>query len=166
MRVAAWSLLPLTASTGGQGVTALGNIVSDNFFAVLGVHPALGRFFAPDETRPGAGAPVAVVSHAFWQRQLDGDRAAIGRKILVNGVPLTVIGVTPPRFAGLYPALRTDVWVSLALQRQLRPGGLLDNTGSAWLELFGRLAPNATREDAQAELAALTRQAAPAAGSA
>ena len=157
--VAALGMVQVTVSTGAEGVSSLGNIVSGNFFDVLGVRPALGRFFAGDEVRVPDAYPVVVLSHGFWQRRFAGDSAVVGRSITVNGQPFTVIGVAPPRFAGIYPVLRTDVWAPLMMQRTLRPGGdLLHDPGAGWLTLFGRLAPGAERAAARGELADLTRQ--------
>jgi predicted permease len=158
MNLAAWSMVQLTMSTGGEGVTALGNIVSGNYFDVLGVRPALGRFFVGDEIRVRDTYPVVVVSYGFWERQLAGDSAAIGRTILVNGSRFTVVGVAPKHFTGIYPVLRTDAWTPLMLQSQLRVRANLDSPGSAWLEMFGRLAPGVSRDEARTELAALTKQ--------
>lgn len=157
--VAAWSLLPMTVSTGAQGVSALGNIVSGNYFDVLGVRPALGRFFQGDEGRVKDTYPVVVISHEFWNRQFGGDSAVVGRQILLNGQSFTVIGVAAPRFSGLYPVLRTDAWVPLMMQRTVRRGGdLLASTGAAWLEMFGRVAPGVSPAIAQSELSALTKR--------
>jgi predicted permease len=156
--IVAWSMLRLTVSNGGQGVTSLGNIVSGEYFDVVGARPALGRFFAGDERTVPDAHPVVVVSHAFWQRELGGDSSIVGRTVLVNGSRFTVIGVTEPRFTGLFPVLRTDVWVPLMMQRAVRPRGDLPNPQGAWLELFGRLAPGVTPAEGQAELSALTRQ--------
>lgn len=156
--VAAWSAIPLTVSTGGEAVAPLANIVSGNYFDVLGVRPALGRFFTGDEIRVPDTYPVVVISHDFWQRRFAADSAAIGRTILVNGSRFTIIGVTPPRFTGLYPMLRTDVWAPLMMLAQLRAQGRLEDPGSAWLELVGRVTPGHSRADAQSELATLTRQ--------
>jgi hypothetical protein len=141
MNVAAWSMLPLTMSAGGDAINGLGNIVSGNYFDVLGVKPALGRFFAGDETRMPSTHPVVVVSHGFWRRHLDGDSAVVGKTVLVNGSKFVVVGVTPEGFAGIYSVLRTDAWVPLMMQRELRQRGDLASDGSAWLELFGRIAP-------------------------
>lgn len=164
--VAAWSILPMTVSAGGQGVSALGNIVSGNYFDVLGVRPALGRFFQGDERSVVGQYPVAVISHNFWQRQFAGDSTIVGRSILINGVSFTIIGVTPNRFSGLYPVLRTDAWVPIMMQPQVRSGRELLTAGAAWLEMFGRVADGATLAQANVEIAALTRQRAtnPAAG--
>ncbi len=158
MNLAAWSMVQLTMSTGGEGVAALGNIVSGNYFDVLGVRPAIGRFFSGDETRVPDTYPVVVVSHGFWERQLAGDSGAVGRTLLVNGARFTVVGVAPEHFSGIYPVLRTDVWAPLMMQGQLRAGGSLDRPGSAWLELFGRLAPGVSRDEARVEIAALSNQ--------
>ncbi|MEP7344030.1 MAG: ABC transporter permease [Gemmatimonadaceae bacterium] len=155
--VAAWTMVPLTISTGGEGIASLGNIVSGNYFRVLGVRPALGRFFVAEEDSTQGTHPVVVVGHAFWQSRLNGDSAVVGRTISLNGHPFTVIGVAPPRFQGIYAPLKTDAWVPLMMQQVLRPGGDLTRPGNAWLEMFGRLRDGATREGAQAELAALTR---------
>jgi len=158
MNLAAWSMVQLTMSTGGEGVAALGNIVSGNYFDVLGVRPAIGRFFTGDETRVPDMYPVVVVSHGFWERQLAGDSGVVGRTLLVNGARFTVVGVAPEHFSGIYPVLRTDVWAPLMMQGQLRAHGSLDSPGSAWLELFGRLAPGVSRSEARVEIAALSKQ--------
>ncbi|MBK9411700.1 MAG: ABC transporter permease [Gemmatimonadetes bacterium] len=83
--VAAWGMLSLTLSTGGEGVSTLGNIVSGNYFSVLGVRPALGRFFAEDEDRTPLTHPVVVIAHALWRDRFAGDSAILGRTIRING---------------------------------------------------------------------------------
>ena len=156
--IAAWSMVNLTVSTGGEGVAGLGNIVSGNYFKVLGVTPALGRFFSVEEGSVRGANPVVVLSHGFWLRRFGGDSSIVGRPVLVNGRSYTVIGVTPAGFSGLYPMLRTDAFVPLMMQEHLRPGGRLDSQGSAWLELFGRMAPGVTQKVAGEELASITKQ--------
>lgn len=157
--LAAWGMMLLNASTGGQGIAGLGNAVSGNYFSVLGVTPALGTFFTGTDDVALGREPVAVVSHAFWQRHLGGDSAVVGKTFRVNGRVLTILGVAPPRFTGVYPALRTDIWVPLALRAQLRGNeSNLDNAGSSWMQLVGRLAPGVAAEQARQELSALTAQ--------
>lgn len=151
---AAWGRVALTIAAGGQGTAVLGNMVSGNYFEVLGVGPALGRFFADDEDRTPRSHPVIVVSHAFWSSRLGGEHAAIGRTVMVNGNPFTVIGVAPEKFHGIYTGLRTDAWVPLMMQPQLRPRSNLSN--ASWLWLFGRLRNGSDRDEAQRELTALT----------
>ena len=153
--LAAWSKVDLTIATGGEGIAVYGNIVSGNFFSVLGTRPALGRFFTPDEDRTPLASPVIVVSHSFWETHLGGDSSVVGRPITVNGHPFTVIGVAPPGFRGIFTPLKTEAWVPLMMQAQVKPNR--DLTGaSQWLWMFGRLAPGETRETARRELAALT----------
>lgn len=90
-----------------------GVYASASYFSVLGVRPALGRFYAPEEDRLGSGAPVAVVSHAFWQNQLGGDAAAIGRTIAIGRDVYTIVGVAGRAFTGL-DVQAADVWIPLA----------------------------------------------------
>src|SRR4029079_8126060 len=80
--------------------SVVGELVTGNYFRVLGTAPALGRTFLPEEDRRGSPAHVAVVSYRFWQNRLSGAPAAIGREIHLNGAPYVLIGVAPPRFHG------------------------------------------------------------------
>ena len=152
--VAAWSKASLSIAERGEGHAVDGNIVSGNYFAVLGVRPALGRFFLPDEDRTPMTHPVVIVSHGFWSMQLGGDSSVIGRPVTVNGHPYTVIGVTPEGFRGVFTPLKVDAWVPLMMQAQLRPGRDLDE--AIWLWMFGRLADGVQKETARAELETLT----------
>jgi len=154
--VAAWGMLSLTLSTGGEGVSILGNIVSGNYFSVLGVRPTLGRFFAEDEDRTPLTHPVVVIAHALWRDRFAGDSAILGRTIRINGHPLTVIGVAPPGFRGVFTPLKTELWVPMMMQARLRSGGDITNANAAWLQTFGRLRGGTSREVARAELARLT----------
>ena len=154
--VAAWTFVSLTVSTGAEGTAAFGTMVSNTYFSVLGVRPALGRFFTPGEREtPGTPADV-VLSHGFWQRQFGGDSSIVGRSMLVNGTPYTVIGVTPADFAGVYPVVRTDVWVPLTMAGELgEDPGILASAGSGWLTLVGRLRSGVSIEQARTDLAAI-----------
>jgi len=139
-----------------------GELVSGAYFDVLGVRPAFGRFFAPDEARLGAPAPVVVVSHAFWRTQLAANPAAVGRTILVAGRPLTVIGVAPQGFTGMIRGLAADVWLPLptgaALGLGVRSPRDLAERGARLLWTVGRLRPGVTREQAQEHMAVVARQ--------
>lgn len=158
--VAAWSMAPLLIGTGGEGVAAQGTLVSGNYFRALGVRPALGRFFTPDEDGAPGAHPVVVLSHGFWATRLAGDSGVIGRTVRLNGNAFTVVGVAPPRFGGVFALLRTDAWVPLAMQPVLRPGDDLTNPRPTWLQLFARVrrgaSPGADRDAAQGELSRLT----------
>ena len=157
--VAAWSAMQLTMSRGGQGASAYANIVSGSYFAVLGVHPELGRFFAArDDREPGAHAEL-VLGDGYWRRRFGADSSIIGRTVQVNGAPYTVIGIAPAAFSGVMPLVRTDAWVPLAMADQLGRGtGLLTNYHASWLMLFGRLKPGGTAAQAQGEAMATARQ--------
>lgn len=157
--VAAWSMLPMTISTGKEGIAAQGSIVTGNFFRVLGVRPALGRFFIADEDGAPSAHPVVVISHGFWAAQLGGDSSVIGRTVRLNGYAFTVVGVAPPEFRGPLGLLRTDAWVAMAMQPQLQPGAdLLTNPGPTWLQLVARVRSGVTRDGVQRELSRLTAQ--------
>lgn len=155
--LAVWGRVALSvSSTTTGGVAAFGNMVSANYFDVLGVRPAAGRFFAPGEDTTAGAGTLLVVSHAFWQTHLDGDAAAIGRTLRVNGHPFTLIGVAPAAFQGVFTGLRADAWVPVSTQPLLRPRS--DLVDSSWLWMFGRLAQGRSQEAAAAELSALTLQ--------
>ena len=149
----AWGRVTLTISARGQNATVYGNLVSGNYFDVLGVRPALGRFFAADEDRTPGAHPVIVVSHAFWSARLGSASDAVGSGLLVNGTPVTLIGVAPPAFRGVSTGLQVDAWAPITMQPVLRPRSNLTN--ASWLWLFGRLRPGVERDAARAELSAL-----------
>ncbi len=154
-RIVSWS-------HGGQGEIVYGQLVSSNFFQVLGVEPALGRFFPPDEDKGGAGAPTTVISYSFWQRQLGGDRSILGRVLFLNGASYTVIGVTPKNFTGVIIGSRHDFWTTLAMTPLLiRDRDRLGSDTSSWLFGVGRLKPGVSKNEAQADLTVLTRTAHP-----
>ena len=154
--VAAWSRVALSIERGGRGHAVSGNIVSGNYFTVLGVRPAAGRFFLPDEDAVPLAQPVVVVSYAFWVTELDRDPSAVGAPIMVNGRSYRLIGVAPERFRGVFTPLKIDAWVPLAMQPHVHPGRDLQDM--PWLRVFGRLAPGIAPAQARAELSALTTQ--------
>ncbi len=160
----AYSVTPFSLSTGGESERVFGEVVSGNYFSVLGVHPALGRSFLPEEDRtPGAHA-VAVVSHDLWQRRFSGDPALIGKTVHLNGYPFTIVGIAPAGFPGLFRGLVADLWVPLMMQAQALPGSHdLTERGNRSLFIMGRLKlgrlkPGATIEQAQARFQALAAQ--------
>ncbi|HKG92275.1 MAG TPA: ADOP family duplicated permease, partial [Gemmatimonadaceae bacterium] len=102
-------------------------LATGSYFELLGVRPAMGRLFGEEDDAPPAGAPVAVVSHAFWRRELGADPAALGRELRLDGGAYTLVGVTPPGFTGdeLAPA---DVWLPL----HAAMAGDTTSAGEAW----------------------------------
>jgi predicted permease len=117
-----------------------------NLFDVLGVRPALGRGFAPGEDERGRAA-VAVLSDGFWRRRFAGDRGIIGRVIDIDGAPTTVIGVMPPDFVFPAGSRSVDMWVPFTLPPVAR-----QNRGARFVDVYGRLAPGVTIEQAAAEM--------------
>jgi predicted permease len=133
---------------------ARGLFVSGEFFNVLGVEPHLGRVFAAADDHAGCGVPGAVVSYGFWQRQLGGDPAVIGRTVALNFRPVEVIGVTPPTFAGLEVGRSYDIAIPICSHEVLGSEQDWLRDGSTWwLTVMGRMAPNRSLEAVNAELA-------------
>ena len=111
-------------STGTRPQLVTGEAVTANYFAVLGVHPPLGRAFRDDEGAAPGGAPVAVVSHGLWQRQLGGRPEVVGATVKLSGLDYTVIGVAPAEFPGTVPGIPTDFWVPVTMIDRLQFTGV------------------------------------------
>jgi predicted permease len=149
----AFRMAPFTLGDPGRSERIFGLLVSGNYFSVLGMRPALGRFVRPDEaTRPGA-EPVVVISHDFWQTRFGGASDVVGRTLRVNDRQLTIIGVTPERFQGTVLGLNFDLWVPATLAPALQGGSreLEDRTMRGY-NVMGRLPSNIPLAQAQAEL--------------
>ena len=137
-----------------------GMLVSGNFFRALGVEPAVGRGFRPDEDEAPGRDAVVVLSWDFWQREFAGAGSAVGRVVRLNGKEFTIIGVAPETFTGLYIFDRPDFYVPLAMARVLSPGAEKDffaDRDDRILSVRGRLASGATLRQAQNELAVVAR---------
>src|SRR5579864_5069836 len=146
-------------SPGVQPQMRLGFLVSDNFFRSLEVQPALGRAFLPEEGQvPGRDA-IAVLSYDFWQTQFGSDRGVIGRTIRLNGIDFTVIGVTPEDFTGVNLVIRPALYAPLAMKQRLSaaPKDPLEDRANRALQVKGRLKSGVSREQAQAELIAISQ---------
>src|ERR1700730_9455833 len=140
-------------SMGGGPKPAAAEIVSGTYFSVLGVSPALGRVLGPgDDVTPGAN-PVVVLSYDFWKTQLASAPDVVGRKMLVNQHPMTVIGVAAPAFRGIDVGEVPSLWIPAAMSAQAIPGfnDLLDRR-TRWMQVLGRLRPDVTLAQAQAGL--------------
>lgn len=135
----------------GRAERAFGGIVSGNYFSALGITAALGRVLTPeDDVNPGAH-PVIVLSHGYWQRRFNGDPSIVGRELMANNVPLTVIGVAQPGFIGSFLGLGTAGWMPMAMQPQMMGGDRLEQRGNGWFSIYARLRPGISRAQAQAE---------------
>jgi len=131
-----------------------GELVSGNYFDILGVKPVLGRGFSPEEDRTENTHPVVVLGHAIWQRRFNSDAAITGKKILINGYPFTIIGVAPVTFKGLNYGIQHDFWVPLMMQSKLngQTGWWVTNRIWNTLQLIGRLKPGVIVAQADADL--------------
>jgi predicted permease len=128
-------------------------IVSGNYFGVLGVRPALGRLLdESDDVLPDAH-PVVVVSHDYWKNRLGGRGDVVGRNVLVNGFPMTIIGVAAAGFRGVDWGEVPSLWIPTMMKKQATPDfDWLDDRRGRWLHVFGRLKPGVTARQAQAAL--------------
>ena len=133
-----------------------GQVVSSNYFDVLEVTPVLGRAFLPDEDKtPGANA-VVVLSHSLWQRRLASDPNIVGKTVQLNNRGYQVIGIAPETFVGTKFALSLDFWAPISMAEDLRRNpGILNERGSHWMNVVGRLKPGVSVEQASAEFNAI-----------
>lgn len=125
-------------------------IVSANYFRLLGIGAAAGRTFTPEDDRIPDKHPVAVISHDLWANRLGHDTALVGGTLTLNDRVYTVVGVMPPGFRGL--SFDTEVWIPAMMVSAIRPVDVLTNRGERWLGAVGRLKPGASRASAQADL--------------
>ena len=137
---------------------AWGALVSGNYFDVMGIRPAAGRFFtAKDDVTPGAH-PLAVLSYSNWQRRFAGDPSVIGKQVTINNTPITIIGVAPEGFIGSFFGVATAAWVPMAMQREMMGGDRLSQRGNGWFQSIVRLKPGVSAEQAQAEASSIMAQ--------
>ncbi|MFL6333869.1 MAG: ABC transporter permease [Pyrinomonadaceae bacterium] len=152
-------LAPMSLSRGGNNERVWGYLVTGNYFEVLGVAAARGRTFTPDEDRAALSAPVAVLSHACWQRRFGADPEVVGRDVLLNGRPFRVVGVMPEGFAGTEIIYTPEVWVPMTMQAWIEPGNeWLERRGTQNIFAVGRLKDGVTAGQAQASLNLLAEQ--------
>jgi predicted permease len=150
--------MPNRPDQSGQAQRGRAHLVSGNYFTVMGVSAMLGRTLTDADDR-SSSPPATVVSYGFWRQRLGADPAAIGTVVLLNGTAFTIVGVTPPEFFGERLRRAPDFWTPLAFQPQieLRPSALV-RSDTYWLNLIGRLAPGATRAQAQSAATPALRQ--------
>ena len=130
-------------------------IVSDNFFQVLGVQPEIGRLFRPGEEAPGAD-PVVLLSHDYWMNTLGGDPKVVGEKFTMNDKLHTIVGVLPP--LPVYPGTN-DIWMPAGACPFRAAPSFINSRTSRMPRIFARLAPGSSLEQANAELAVLSKRA-------
>jgi len=148
----------------GQGVRTAekvtGRMVSGNYFTLLGLQPAVGRLLSDSDDTAENSNPVAVLSYGFWQRRFALSPSVLGRDIRLNGFPFTVIGVAPAGFDGDVVGEQMALFVPLSMQPEIVRGRRWLNSGNeSWLTLIGRLMPNITLAQAEANLNIVFQQA-------
>jgi predicted permease len=149
----------LDARFDGQPESISGQLVSGDFFSLLGVHAAAGRLFTREDDKVPGGNPVAVLSYAYWKRRFAQDPSILGKSIILRGTPFTVIGVAPPVFGGVTPGFSPDVYVPFATEPVFHDGiTWLDKSSYHWLQILARLRAGVSRQQALAELSILQRQ--------
>ena len=136
--LAAFQLRSFGLGIDGENEHVFGEIVSGNYFPILGITPAHGRLLGPADDAPGA-PPAVVLSYAFWTTRFAGSPEAIGRTIRLNDQPFTIVGVAPEQFTGVLAPLAGDLWVPLATDRCCGPGSIPPraSTEAAFISLDG-----------------------------
>jgi len=153
--LAAFTQQTLRANIDGQDEQVSGQLVSGNYFSLLGVKPVIGRVLSPaDDSVPEKGGPdglVAVISYTYWTRRFGQSPAVVGKVIQARNKAVTIIGVTPPEFYGLFPGQE----VNISLPMMIVDAGMLAGKQNWWFRAVGRLKPGASVAQARAELDAI-----------
>src|SRR5438876_395368 len=148
-----------TLSVGDRAERASGAIVSANYFDALGVRPILGRGFRPEEGEGRKAHPVTVIGYRTWKDRYGGDPNIIGRTQYLNGVQHTIIGVAPEKFHGTFIGYSFSFWVPTSMQETFDTTGYkLEDRGARWIEGYAFLKPGVTRQQADAELHAISQR--------
>jgi predicted permease len=157
--LAAYSIQQFKFGDANEVEQIWGEAVSGNYFDVLGVPAQKGRTFFADEDLVSRRNPVAVVSHSLWQRRFNSDPDLAGKTITLNDQTLTVIGIAPPQYTGMFRGLASEIWIPMAMMPAVDRLGerALTSRGNRWMILVGRLKPETTLAQARARFDLLTR---------
>ena len=158
--VAAFTLAAAGLRSNEQTEFLFGEIVSGNYFSILGREAALGRTFLPEEDQTPDSHPVVVFGHSLWQRRFNADPNLVGRTVKFNGKELTVIGIMPPNCKSLLRGYVPDFWVPMMLNSIVKVSGddMLTNRADRPLYLIGRLKPGMSMKQAEVGLAVQAQQ--------
>ncbi len=161
--LAAWARIPLSLRRQGQLEQIPAEIVSGNFFAVLGLKASLGRLFTSSDDQTRGAHPLAVVSHRFWQQRLGSSPSVVGQTLDLNGHLFSIIGVAPATFQSI--ALdwgkQPELWLPMTMLEEAIPGAgrqLLEEPEARWLLAAGRLKDNVKRAQAESDIKRLAAQ--------
>jgi putative ABC transport system permease protein len=158
--VAGYTTAPINVSVDGPTEPSLqGQLVTGDYFSLLGVNPVIGRAIGPDDDRVPNGHPVAMLSYGYWERRFARDPSAIGRTIRLSAMPFTIVGVTPPEFFGVEIGIAPDIFLPLMMQPAVMPAfeNLLDNpiVSRTWVQAVARTKPGITPARAAAAMDAV-----------
>jgi predicted permease len=143
----------------GETERAEAELASGNYFQLLGVEPALGRVLQPEDERAPGAEPVVVLGYDYWRNRFAGDPKIVGEALLVNGHPMTVVGVAAPGFRGVSLGFQPDLYVPVTMKKQVTPSwDDLEDRRSRWVQVFARLEPGVAREAAEAEIGTLYKR--------
>ena len=147
-----------TDAEANAATRASGHLVTGNYFSLLGVRAARGRVLTPDDDKASA-VPAAVMSHRYWEQELNSDSSVVGKTLIINGTNFTVVGVTPREFFGARVRRPPDFWLPLSFHPQIElRESFLTEKEAYWLMLMGRLQPGVTMDQAQASVNHALRQ--------
>jgi hypothetical protein len=161
--IAAYSPMFAGVSRGDRGRLVLGEVVSGNYFTLLGVPAGLGRTLLPADDEPNAPRAI-VLSNRYWKREFGGQQDAIGQTLRIRGQQFTIVGVLDDRFTGMVPMLAPEVWVSTRYATDIEPVGIndmvpsptgtsiIDRRGQRWLFAKARLKPNVSVAEGRAAI--------------
>ena len=131
-------------------------LVSGNYFSVLGVRPALGRLFVPEDSATGGATPLVVLSYRYWTQQFASDPSVVNQGILVNGNSFTIIGVVQPGFNSVISGTIPDIFVPVTMKAQMTPEwDELEDRRSRWVSIVARLKPGMSSQQAEAGITSL-----------
>lgn len=151
-------LLPAHIGYGDQTQRVWAEMVSGNYFQALGLRPHLGRLLEPDDDRTPGAHPVAVISYLFWSSALGADRGVVGKRILVNGNPFTIVGVSGPEYSGLDLNVAPQIRVPVMMKAQMTPTWYeMENRRIRWFNVYARMKPGLDARQARAKLQPLYR---------
>jgi macrolide transport system ATP-binding/permease protein len=157
--IAAHTFVTVSVESGGAATPLTGEIVSGNYFDVLGISPAVGRLLQPQDDSVVGAHPVVVISHGLWRERFGGAPNVVGQITRLNGHPFDIVGVAPESFTGSYTAFGSRFWAPIAMYKQVRPRELsLTMRGWGWLYLTGRLKPAQSIDQANADLARMAAE--------
>jgi predicted permease len=143
---------PIALTEQGQVQFVNTEVVSGNYFSVLGIQPVMGRAFIEGEDDRLGAEPTVMISHAFWRRRFNSDPGLIGKQISLKDNKVTVIGIVPERFSSIMPPMPANIWVTIPTFARIENDTSRINRGMNWLSMIGRLKPGVSIEQAQSEM--------------